>query len=574
VPQGSLPLIPSVIDPPRASRRTAGLIAAGWIVLLVTMSIWLRTPSPFLREQLKVLQFWSLEACLVLVLLLGGIVLRDLCAQLDRRDVRQMVLLSAAAVALVLLVAPRTHRIYFDEQIYQSVGQNLSDAKLAQMCNDGTVEYGRLQCWSGEYNKQPYAYPHALSVVYRAFGVSGWTAFAFNTVVMALTVCGVYLLVLTAFAERSAAFFAALIVLLIPQQLLWSATAAVEPSASLACLAAVLAAAAFRRSGGTTALAATGVATAYAVQFRPESFLIAPVVVLLLWPRIRQELTAPRLWAVGLLSAALIGVHVVHLAAVRHEGWGASDARLSLEFVLPNLRVNGPFYLGDERFPVMVTALAVVGLAAGRAAAIRHLFGIYFLLFFGMYLLFYAGSYDYGADVRYSVMTYVPISVLGGLGAARVAGWLGGVARGIAATRLVTAGLLFQALCYGPIVRATTEEAWAARADVQFAESFAADLPRNSYVLTHNPGMFHVWGVNAGQMSAISTSPGQLEFLAIRYTGGVYLHWNFWCNVPDPVQQRFCLQAMEGRRLEVVREHREREQRYVLYRYGFDVRAD
>ena len=28
------------------------------------------------------------------------------------------------------------------------------------MCNDGSVEYGRLQCASGEYNKQPYAYPH------------------------------------------------------------------------------------------------------------------------------------------------------------------------------------------------------------------------------------------------------------------------------------------------------------------------------------------------------------------------------------------------------------------------------
>ena len=49
--------------------------------------------------------------------------------------------------------------------------QNLADLKLAQMCNDGTVEYGRLQCWSGEYNKQPYAYPHVLSLAYRVFGV-------------------------------------------------------------------------------------------------------------------------------------------------------------------------------------------------------------------------------------------------------------------------------------------------------------------------------------------------------------------------------------------------------------------
>ena len=73
--------------------------------------------------------------------------------------------------ALTLFVAPRTNRIYYDEQIYQSIGQNLADLRLAQMCNDGTVEYGRLQCFSGEYNKQPYAYPHLLSLVYRVFGV-------------------------------------------------------------------------------------------------------------------------------------------------------------------------------------------------------------------------------------------------------------------------------------------------------------------------------------------------------------------------------------------------------------------
>ena len=33
---------------------------------------------------------------------------------------------------------------------------------------------------------------------------------------------------------------------------------------------------------------------------------------------------------------------------------------------------------------------------------------IYFLVFFAIDLVFYAGSYNYGADVRYSLMTYPP----------------------------------------------------------------------------------------------------------------------------------------------------------------------
>ena len=117
-------------------------------------------------------------------------------------------MLTAVAVGLTVFVAPRTNRIYYDEQIYQSVGQNLADLKLAQMCNDGIVEYGRLQCWSGEYNKQPYAYPHVLSLAYRLFGVRPATAFVVNAAVMGLTVCCLYLLVFILFGDRDAAFFA------------------------------------------------------------------------------------------------------------------------------------------------------------------------------------------------------------------------------------------------------------------------------------------------------------------------------------------------------------------------------
>ena len=97
--------------------------------------------------------------------------------------------LSALALALTLFVAPRTNRIYYDEQIYQSIGQNLADLRLAQMCNDGTSSTAGCSAASGEYNKQPYAYPHLLSLVYRVVGVRPATAFVVNAAVMALTVC-------------------------------------------------------------------------------------------------------------------------------------------------------------------------------------------------------------------------------------------------------------------------------------------------------------------------------------------------------------------------------------------------
>jgi len=190
----------------------------------------------------------------------------------------------------------------------------------------------------------------------------------------------------------------------------------------------------------------------------------------------------------------------------------------------------------------------------------------YFLVYFAVGLLFYAGSYNYGADVRYSLMTYPPIAVLGGLGAATLIRLVTRLRPGVPARALMISAVGFQFLWYAPVVRATTEEGWAARADVRFARSLTSELPRNSYVLTQNPGMFHLWGINAGQMSLIVRNPPYLRFLTERYTGGVYVHWNFWCNVPDPVQRELCREAVAANPAEVVREYRERDQHYVLYR--------
>jgi hypothetical protein len=514
------------------------------------------------------LQFWWLEATVAAGLALGIVVARDLGRLLSRREAAAMIGLALLAVALTLFVAPRTNRIYYDEQIYQGIGHNLSDQKRARMCNDGSVEYGRLQCWAGEYNKQPYAYPHLLSLAYRAFGVNETAAFVLNAAAMGLTVIVVYLLALVWFGDATAAFFSGLVMALIPHQLLWSATAAVEPTASLACAAALLAAAHFVRTGTGTSLAGAVVAAAYAMQFRPESALILLPVAWLHWLHARPEFAKPRLWKAGLFGLALVAVHIVHLYSVRNEGWGTTDARLSLSYVASNLRVNGLFYLGDERFPVVFTALAIAGLVRGRRVLSISPLVLYFLVFFGIDLLFYAGSYNYGADVRYSLMTYPPLAVLAGLGVSVAVARLRAAHPAVPAVAAAAAALLFQFLWYLPLVRAVTEEAWAARADVQFAREVAPTLPRNSYVLTHNPSMFHIWGLNAGQMSILLANPSHIEYLGRRYPGGVYLHWNFWCNVTDQSQGNLCQDVKSVKPAEPIREYVERDQRFAFYRFS------
>jgi hypothetical protein len=263
-----------------------------------------------------------------------------------------------------------------------------------------------------------------------------------------------------------------------------------------------------------------------------------------------------------------VAPHAGHLLAVRNEGWGTSGDRLSLAFVLPNLRTNGWFYVADRRFPAVYTLLAVVGVAARWRRREVLMTALYFSLFAGVFLLFYAGSYNYGADDRFSLMTYPPLAILAGMGATRVADGFQRVSWKMAARpgTFMLGALTIQFLWYMPFVRATGEEAWAARADVAFANRVAEELPRNSIVLTHNPSMFHLWGRSAAQLSIAASEPGYVDgVLSRRYAGGVFFHWNFWCNVADPLQRSFCVDILNRFPHTLVREYRERDYRYAFY---------
>jgi len=550
-----------------AASREWMALAAAWTFCLATLFAWaFGTPTYVLRAQLVRIQFWSLEACVLLGIVLGAIALRTLSHALTRVDAALMAAIAALALTLTLGVAHRTNRIFYDEQIYQAIGQNLAELRLAQVCSEGTIEGGRLRCAIGEYNKQPYAYPHLLSLVYRVAGVRPDAAFEVNAALAAITPCLVYLAVLVLFGDRTAAFFAALVFSLTPEQIVWSATAAVEPSAAWASTSALLATACFVRWRRTSLVAGAAVAAAYAAQFRPESFLLVPVLAALVWERAPEEYTRTRLWWAGLLFLALVAVHVAHTAAVRNEGWGTTQERLAFRYMLDNLRVNGWFYLADPRFPGAWTLFAMLGLTERGREPGRVTLALYFILFFGISLLFYAGSYDYGSDVRYSLATNPPLAMAAGLGLARIVRWLGRLRGAAPARSLVAAAACAAFAVHLPIVRATTDTAWASRADVAFAQAMLPDLDGDSYVLTHNPGMFHLWGVSAGQLSLAATDPAHLERLSTRYAGRLFLHWSFWCNVDDPVQRGFCTKTLALVPSELVRRHREGGQVFAFYR--------
>ena len=226
--------------------------------------------------------------------------------------------------------------------------------------------------------------------------------------------------------------------------------------------------------------------------------------------------------------------------------------RFSASFFQNNLAVNGFYFLNNKAFPVLFTLLALFGLTAWRVRQPQtggkieppgvFLILFWFLLFWGIFLFFYAGSYQYGADVRFALVCFMPLSVLAGLGGDAVREWAargedapavngekaatveqqscelkkadaapsglfprretaagaGGTVAGPDYRRLFTALLilllLFGWLKFVPLIRLVGQEAWGARYDHRYSHEFISKIPNRSMVVTHIPTMFLLWG--------------------------------------------------------------------------------
>ena len=276
--------------------------------------------------------------------------------------------------------------------------------------------------------------------------------------------------------------------------------------------------------------------------------MVVPVVAVLLWQRARRGIRA---------SATVVGGPCVSRSRVGSSGAHRGDKERGLGHDagadVAGLRRDQParqrmVLRGGRAVPGLVHAAGVGGLSGPAAERGAWRWPATSCCSSAIALLFYAGSYDYGADVRYSLATYPPLAMLGGLGLARLVGLVR--SRPVRTARASSAlACARDAIPVVPALDPIDEDgAWAARADVRFAQSLVPELPSNAYVLTQNPGMFQVWGVSAGQTSLVVAEPGSPSGSdsTVRAAGCIF-HWNFWCNVQDPVQRKLLHRASRAR---------------------------
>ena len=207
-------------------------LVAGYLGVATTLVVWLRfTSDGDLRHQLISLSPLALQISF-LVMLTAGVIARRAIGKSLPHGWHSPLTIGILAFVLVSVVPPRTHRIFYDEDIYANVAQNIVWEGSAQMCNEGIIEFGEYRCLAAEHNKEPNAFPFALSLAFRLAGVSETAAHMTNRLLFAVGAMAVYWVAVLLFGHHRAALASALLFVLTPENLRWGATVAVEPGAA------------------------------------------------------------------------------------------------------------------------------------------------------------------------------------------------------------------------------------------------------------------------------------------------------------------------------------------------------
>lgn len=466
------------------------------------------------------------------------------------------VLLAIAGPLAAWYLAPPGHKLYFDEDIYMQIGVSMALDGRAGVLEVAPPDSSSVAGWRGQawsLNKEPSGYPFFVSLATRIFGVSDTLGGRVNLAFFGLGILGIALWARESSWWRGRPFLAmvpAAVYAVWPENMRWSVCATAEPgAAALATWTLALAARAGRTRHAADRCAACSLA-ALASQMRPESILVLMPAWLLAaglpdtWMRgwsVRLAQAAP--WVA--LVSVLVLPHAMHIASVSHEDWGAAGPKFTCAVLGENIQHNTTYWLGQTppgrntpRAPAGVLLMFVVGAIAavfpgGLLRSRRSRDGSLWLaavllhggLLFGIFLPFYAGSYHFGVDVRFSLLVLPVYALLAGRGIDVVSSAitrLGDSSRFV----VILALILLPPLPALTQVSVVTEEARQARADHAAVSEFAKLLPADAVVVSHTPSQWALRGVAAVQVMRAWRDPELLESLFFSHP--VYYHFNYW----------------------------------------------
>ena len=419
-----------------------------------------------------------------------------------------------AGLAASFAFLPAVHRLFFDEDIYVNIASNLTRAPVAQITIFGGPDGPEVS----SYYKEPPGWPVVLSLAFLLAGRTETVAFIAARIMFAIAIAVVYQLARASLQTRKQAVLAAILFGAAPVSFWFSPSAGTDlPAVVFAALGM------WGCLAGNGPLAAAGLALA--AQTRLELIAITPLV----WLAGK----VPLKWKWGVLALVI--------AEVAHIGWVMSitpdlaeaekvSAAFSAEYAPQNLVENLRYMVSPFRFPAamaIAAALAVVlsiwkktREGRGGSTEATMLLALQAAALSGIYLLFYAGSFD--MNPRYSIQLLAPMAVL----AASVV------------KRPALAGVMILSMIAPHIGR---DESLALprahRIDHELSVQFASGLGSNDLVVSPEPEAFLNQGVKAMNAVFVSELKDELE-AQLRSGGKAWYHVGVRTNDTDSREGR------------------------------------
>ncbi|MGC8479439.1 MAG: glycosyltransferase family 39 protein [Candidatus Micrarchaeia archaeon] len=356
-----------------------------------------------------------------------------------------LVLILAFFISLMLIFIHPVEQLFFDENIYQGIALNIVHSGNSLWCQYGT---GLLtHCYSNQLYHDPVGIFVFLGIVLMLFGPGPQTAYNFQLFIGILSIIGVFLLSSIITERKALAPISTFIFSLIPEVIIWSRTqAAPDLYFMMFTTFSFFFFIVFTKNENKTTLILFLSSLSLAFYSRIESFLLMPIFIILYFifgdaqikvtikkrAMLLKRMISDYNWLIILLFFFLIfasqGLYIYLENQSPQYGQASNQSVISISNFKQNITPNAEFLLGTTtNYPsissINLLALAILGfIFIIIFKRIKNRLGIFLmlilsiLLFFIFYTSFYAGSVNYGVDVRFMLELMPFIAIAAGFG--------------------------------------------------------------------------------------------------------------------------------------------------------------
>lgn len=506
---------------------------------------------------------------------------------LTGRSLLAVILIIVAFAAFEIGAVKPTQLLFFDDAIYQNMAQMLLHTGQAWMCNYGIPTH----CYVGEIFHEPIGLSFNLAM---GFAVMGTSLVAAHLVQLALACAAIllaFLVSLLMFEDPTAAYFTGLLMALSPIVIVW----ALPTNSDMALLAYSLLAFFF------TLVFARGKRNVYSfsnmllsisllMYMRVMAALYIPILALAFLVLQGKGIRTSFMEALGSLKKNLLNTKALIVLLLFVITVTPSISYAYLEFRTGNygyygtqientcnnnMQVSVTHSLGLGNFranvcgnvmfwfnkykddyimqPIAFTLLAIAGaiLMLKRRRMELLVVGIWFLVFFVLYAMFYAGSVAYGVDWRFMLSLIAQACLFGGYAVAYAVNNGAHAVRGKGSRKLrgrreamaklgfaviASAALVYPAYTLLPSFTLNPSQVLQA-GGARFYESFVYDnigsIPTNCLVFSYDPTLFLLNNRSSTQMSDLLNVSFYQRLRSENKC--MVFDYGYWCYTPDNI---------------------------------------